>query len=66
MEDRPVWASQILSTDEVAAILKMSKRSIQRLVQSQELRGRKIGRSVRIWGGDLFTFVQGAQDHETS
>ena len=58
MDEQPGWVLQILTTDEVAGLLKMSRRSVQRLIHDNQLQARKIGRAYRVLGLDLLTFLR--------
>ena len=49
--------ARMLTMDEVAERLRLSRRQVERLITSGELAARRIGRSVRITEGNLTAFV---------
>jgi len=49
--------ARMLTMDEVAERLRLSRRQVERLITSGELAARRIGRSVRITEGNLVAFV---------
>jgi excisionase family DNA binding protein len=49
---------QILTTEEVADILKTSQRTVQRLIRQGQLKAHKVGRGYRVRDQDLIDFFQ--------
>jgi excisionase family DNA binding protein len=49
---------QILTTEEVADILKTSQRTVQRLIRQGHLKAHKVGRGYRVRDQDLVAFFQ--------
>jgi excisionase family DNA binding protein len=47
----------LLTVSEVAKILRLSVRSVRRLIAENQLRVFRIGRAVRIWPEDLRAFL---------
>jgi excisionase family DNA binding protein len=50
----PVGA--VFDTAEVAEVLKVSRRAVQRMIRDGKLRSHKVGRSYRVLGRDLERF----------
>ena len=50
----PVGA--VFDTEEVAEILKISRRAAQRMIREGKLRSHKVGRSYRVLGRDIERF----------
>jgi excisionase family DNA binding protein len=50
----PVGA--VFDTEEVAEILKISRRAAQRMIREGKLRSHKVGRSYRVLGRDIEQF----------
>jgi excisionase family DNA binding protein len=46
----------IYTTEETAALMKVSVRTVQRLIRARQLRSRKVGRIYRILGKDIEAF----------
>lgn len=46
----------IYTTEETAALMKVSVRTVQRLIRARQLRSRKVGRIYRILGADIAQF----------
>ena len=46
----------IYTTEETAALMKVSVRTVQRLIRARQLRSRKVGRIYRILGKDIEQF----------
>jgi excisionase family DNA binding protein len=46
----------IYTTEETAALMKVSVRTVQRLIRAHQLRSRKVGRLYRILGTDIEAF----------
>ena len=46
----------IYTTEETAALMKVSVRTVQRLIRARQLRSRKVGRIYRILGSDIAAF----------
>ena len=46
----------IYTTEETAALMKVSVRTVQRLIRARHLRSRKVGRIYRILGTDIEQF----------
>ena len=51
---------QVFTSEEVAAILKVSQRSVQRLIQHRQLRAFRCGLSYRVLADDLLAFCRAA------
>jgi excisionase family DNA binding protein len=50
----PVGA--VFDTEEVAEVLKVSRRAVQRMIRDGKLRSHKVGRSYRVLGRDIERF----------
>ena len=50
----PVGA--VFDTEEVAEVLKVSRRAVQRMIRDGKLRSHKVGRSYRVLGADIQRF----------
>jgi excisionase family DNA binding protein len=64
---RSAPSAQMLTVADVVRILRVSKMSVYRLVQGGELRGYRIGRSIRIRTDDLSAYLAAAdttRDHQ--
>ena len=59
---RPVVSplGQVLTTEEVAEILKTSQRSVQRLIREGKLKAHRVGRGYRVRDKDLIEFFESA------
>ncbi len=57
MLDRASFAEAILTTDEVATVLQISRRHVQWLIKHRALGSVKVGRSYRIRGSHLQAFL---------
>jgi excisionase family DNA binding protein len=55
----------IYTTEETASLMKVSVRTVQRLIRARQLRSRKVGRIYRILGKDIEQFFA-AQDTPTN
>jgi excisionase family DNA binding protein len=57
-EVRPIVSpvGPIYTTEETAALMKISVRTVQRLIRARQLRSRKVGRLYRILGTDIEAF----------
>ena len=53
-----VEPSEVLTADEAAAYLRVSKKTIYRLVIAGKVPGQKVGRSWRFRQADLVAFLQ--------
>ena len=49
---------KFLKVDEAADVLNVSRATVYRLIHDKELRGVKVGRSVRVRAADLEAYVQ--------
>jgi excisionase family DNA binding protein len=49
----------LYTSEEVAAILKVSRRSVQRLIQRGRLKGFRLGLAYRVTAEDLVDFCRG-------
>ena len=54
----PHTSSVLLTIDEVAAVLRVSKTSVYRLVERRELPFCRVGRSLRFTHDDIETYLQ--------
>ncbi len=50
---------EVLTVDEVAAILKVDKRLVYKLITAKELKARKVGREWRVLKEDLESYMKG-------
>jgi excisionase family DNA binding protein len=63
-ESRPTISpvGPIYTTEDTAIVMKVSVRTVQRLIRSGQLKSRKIGRIYRILGKDIEAFF--TQQHQ--
>jgi excisionase family DNA binding protein len=64
-ESRPIISpvGPIYTTEDAALVMKVSVRTVQRLIRSGQLKSRKIGRIYRILGKDIKAFFA-EPDHD--
>lgn len=53
------WENKILTVDEVAAILRLTPRTVRELLKQSEIPGRKVGRVWRTDGAQLKKYLIG-------
>ncbi len=53
---------EVLTTEEAAALLRVSTKTVLSLVRSDTLPGEKVGRAWRFPKSDVLTYVRGAND----
>ena len=58
MLDRASFPEAILTTDEVATVLQISRRHVQWLIKTRALGSVKVGRSYRVRGSHLQAFLE--------
>lgn len=56
--------AEVLTPDEVAKLLRVSKRTVERLCQSGKLRAIRVGRLWRIPRSSLEEFLRGPQEQK--
>jgi excisionase family DNA binding protein len=54
--------TRLRTIDETAALLAVSKRTVQRLIESGALRAHRLGRAVRISDADIAAFLDDNRD----
>lgn len=54
------------SVDEIAEMLKIHPKTIQRYIREGKLKASKVGKSWRVSGHDLSTFTEGSSDNSTA
>ena len=47
---------EILTTEDVARVLKVSQRTVQRLIEAEVIKAFRVGQQRRILGRDLYSF----------
>jgi len=52
---------EVLTVEEIAEIIKVDKRLVYKLLTSQKLKGRKVGREWRVLREDLEAYMKGEQ-----
>ena len=48
---------RLLTVREVADVMRVSNMTVYRLIQAGELRATRVGRSYRIWEGDITAYL---------
>jgi excisionase family DNA binding protein len=51
-----IQAGEILTTEDVARVLKVSQRTVQRLIESEAIKAFQVGHQRRILGRELYSF----------
>jgi excisionase family DNA binding protein len=57
---------QVYTVKEVADLLKVNARTIERLIEQEHIQAMRVGRRLRITGDALQAYVAHAEDHEES
>lgn len=59
MAHYPDQPFQIMTTQEVAALLRVNPRTVRNLVETEELRAFRVGRQWRFWRRDVDDYLNG-------
>lgn len=58
--------NKFYSVDEIAELIKIHPKTVQRYIREGKLKASKVGKSWRVTGHDLSTFTEGSSDNLTA